>query len=339
MTLDKPTAPGIESGAGASANSTIRVVYIAAAPRSGTTILASLLGEVPGYFNAGEVRFLWRQIARSGRCGCGTQLTRCDVWSSILAGVVSDTDEQSVESLVDAGMAHSLIRTLPRDLVRRHLLGSQRPSLHRYMAQTLPVYGAIAAARRSPIIVDSSKSPSYAYLLADSPRIKVHLLHLVRDPRAVVYSSLRELGGTKSMSSRTRSTLYWAAKWTAWNLWLEMFVRPHAAAYTRVAYEDFTDAPYQHLCRMVASHGQDATHLPVTGHGSRIARLDTNHTLYGNGNRFQVGPVPIQADEEWRREMPPRDRALVTAVTWPLLLRYGFHRPRAEERLVKRPER
>jgi hypothetical protein len=180
------------------------------------------------------------------------------------------------------------------------------------------------------MIVDSSKSPSYAYLLATSPNIKVHLLHLVRDPRAVVYSGLRDPGKAAPNWRRLRAILYSAAKWLTWNLWIEMFVRPRAATYVQVAYEDFADAPDEQLDRVVASHGRDVAHIPLEGGENHLARLVTNHTVYGNGNRFQVGPTPIRRDDEWKTAMRPHERALVTTLTWPLLARYGFHSRRTE---------
>jgi hypothetical protein len=315
---------------GMTTNGTTEIAYIAAAPRSGTTILASLLGNVSGYFNAGEVRFIWRQIAKAGRCGCGTQLTRCEVWSSILRAAPDHSDERVVANLTAAGLIHSRIGTLPRCLMQRRLLGRLPRHLHDYMARILPVYPAIAASQNSAMIVDSSKSPSYAYLLATSPNIKVHLLHVVRDPRAVVYSTLRDPGNAAPNWRRKRAILYSASKWLAWNLWIEMFLRRRAATYVQVAYEDFADAPYEQLDRVVASHGRDVAHPRLADDEDHVARLVTNHTVYGNGNRFRVGPTPIRSDDEWKTAMRPHERALVTALTWPLLARYGFHSRRTE---------
>ena len=50
----------------------------------------------------------------------------------------------------------------------------------------------------------------------------------------------------------------------------------------------------------------------------------TTHSVSGNPNRFGTGEVELRADEEWRRAMRTVDRGLVTALTWPLLLRYRY---------------
>ena len=58
------------------------VLYIAGTGRSGSTLLASILGEVEGVFAAGEVRYLWqRGLAERRLCGCGVPVRDCPVWT------------------------------------------------------------------------------------------------------------------------------------------------------------------------------------------------------------------------------------------------------------------
>jgi hypothetical protein len=300
------------------------IVYIAAAPRSGTTIVSLLLGEVPGIFNAGEVRFLWKQIAEAGTCGCGEHLDQCEVWSRALAATAGHALNGIAGDLVKGGAAHSLIRTLPIGLIRRRLLGRLPEQMRLHLNRTLPVYGAVATAGGAHLVVDSSKSPSYAYLLSGSPELTFHLLHVVRDPRAVVYSWLRERGNAAPRGLRIRAVVYHALKWTAWNLWIEALVRRRSATYVRVVYEDFVRAPYMQLFRIVMSHGLGVDHMPIAGPDAHAAQLNPNHTVDGNGYRFRVGLVPIQPDDEWTQLMQWHERLIVELLTWPLLGRYGF---------------
>ena len=48
------------------------------------------------------------------------------------------------------------------------------------------------------------------------------------------------------------------------------------------------------------------------------------HSVAGNPMRFRTGPTRLRADEEWRTAMPAADRRLVTAMSWPLLRRFGY---------------
>ena len=60
------------------------VLYIAGTGRSGSTVLANLLGEVDGFFAAGEVRFLWqRGLVENRLCGCGAPVSECAVWREV----------------------------------------------------------------------------------------------------------------------------------------------------------------------------------------------------------------------------------------------------------------
>src|SRR5205085_9377274 len=63
----------------------VRVLLIAGSGRSGSTLLANLLGSVPGVFSAGEMRYLFDRGLRDNRlCGCGVPFRECPVWTRIL---------------------------------------------------------------------------------------------------------------------------------------------------------------------------------------------------------------------------------------------------------------
>jgi hypothetical protein len=44
----------------------------------------------------------------------------------------------------------------------------------------------------------------------------------------------------------------------------------------------------------------------------------------GNPMRFKTGRLDLRLDDAWRREMPHRQAALVTGLTWPLQRWYGY---------------
>jgi hypothetical protein len=54
------------------------------------------------------------------------------------------------------------------------------------------------------------------------------------------------------------------------------------------------------------------------------SELGANHTVAGSLVRLRQGRVSIPLDDEWTSRLPPADRRLVTALTWPLLRRYGY---------------
>ena len=168
------------------------VIYIAGTGRSGSTLLASLLGEVEGCFAAGEVRYLWqRGLAERRLCGCGVPVRECPVWKRVLAESGHLDDPDRVEGVVSLLQRTGRIRNLPAILV-----GSLRPELDparslsgaRDRAALGDVYAAMAHVTGSRVIVDSSKLPAYANVLAATPGIDLRVVHLIRDPRGAAHS-------------------------------------------------------------------------------------------------------------------------------------------------------
>ena len=83
----------------------IKVLFLAGKGRSGGTILASLLGQLPGFFNAGELNKLWDYVLMPNyQCGCGEPLRSCETWSAILAEADRLYREQTGAPLLSEGV-------------------------------------------------------------------------------------------------------------------------------------------------------------------------------------------------------------------------------------------
>jgi len=63
----------------------VKVLSIVGEGRSGSTVLAAILGELPGVFDAGELHWVWgRSLIEQRRCGCGRPPAECPVWSPVV---------------------------------------------------------------------------------------------------------------------------------------------------------------------------------------------------------------------------------------------------------------
>jgi hypothetical protein len=157
-----------------------RLLYVLGRGRSGSTILAQVLGALDGFFTAGEVRMLWDPVLRhDSHCACGAPVRQCPVWSKVLKRI----------GPVDP---HRVVRW-QREVVREGRLpqllrGSTWPALAGYRRVMDRVYAAIADVTGCHTIVDTSKRPSYAVVARGLPSMDPYFLHLVRDPRASAYS-------------------------------------------------------------------------------------------------------------------------------------------------------
>src|SRR4026207_1713343 len=65
----------------------VKVMFLEGKGRSGGTLLASLLGQLPGFFNIGELNRLWDWgLVSNHRCGCGLPGQGCPPGPAILEG-------------------------------------------------------------------------------------------------------------------------------------------------------------------------------------------------------------------------------------------------------------
>jgi hypothetical protein len=301
-----------------------QVVYVGSWSRSGSTLLDLMLGSMPGFVSVGEVRFLWdRGLIEGQLCGCGVPVPSCPFWGAVLDeafGPDRRPDPAEMRALRDRvdGLAR-----LP------YTAGPWRPAgLARELAAFREVLGrlyrAIGRVAGARVVVDSSKYAAYGRLLAGAPGVDLRLVHLVRDSRAVAYSWTRtkrllEVPGEERympVHPVWRSAAYWALE----NVALEV-VKPAATRAAVLRYDDLTGRPawaVEHTLRRLGLEGDAG----VLASGQLPAH--PNHTVAGNPIRLTQGPIAVRPDLEWRSRIAPRARRLVTALTWPLLLRYGF---------------
>lgn len=315
--------------------SPVAVLSIVGPGRSGSTLLAGILGELPGVVDVGELRWLWQRGVLEGRpCGCGAPPVQCPVWCQVLARTVGALSTPGNASAADREVVDIVAAQdrLARRSRRVRVIRSAReggagcPDLRRVRSVTGRLLEAIAATTGARVIVDASKRPIDAAVVAGLPGVDHYVLHLVRDPRAVAFSWRRskELAGPGSNSGQMakRGLVGSAERWTENNLGTELLRRyVPSDRWMRLRYEDFVAAPREALAPLLGMLGATGP-SPVGADGT--VELGRNHTVAGNPVRFRTGPVPIRADDEWRSAMTGRQKALVTGLTLPLLRRYGY---------------
>jgi Sulfotransferase family len=297
------------------------VVAIVGAGRSGSTLLGALLGQSPGVVNAGEVRYLWeRGFVEQRLCGCGKPVPECPVWSR----VAEQVGPAALANMRKHQRRHGRIRHVPIALA-----GRVRPAIIDRRAGALVdplghLYRAIAAASGCQVIVDSSKLPLYTQIVQRVPDLDVKVIHLVRDARATAFSWQRKKAladGAPRAFKETMSPGRSAALWTIWNA-LGDGLFPDGADLRRVRYEDLVEHPRRTLEELHRWIGTTmAEHTFIDEHRVVIA---PTHTVAGNADRMRTGTVSIRPDDEWRHAQADNARRLVTAISWPLLVRHRY---------------
>lgn len=298
----------------------VQVLYLAGTMRSGSTILGRLLGALPEAFHVGEIDHLTRAFSGADiRCECRELVPECGFWQAAVTQAFGTRSFPNFAAL-RATRDEYRLRTLPRLLLPRTAAQSRR--LGEYLAALGALYAAVRDVSGAGVIVDGSKDPLYLYLLSQVPGVDLHVVHLVRDSRAVAFSQQR-VKKDPDFLSRPAQLQRFSPRQTAWQ-WNAVTALLDAARHPRpllLRYEDFVLDPSAAIARIWELTGRP---LPPLGFlRSPSITLAPGHSCAGNPDRFQ-SEVRIKPDTEWQTKMPPRDRAVVTALTFPLLLRHGY---------------
>jgi len=312
--------------------SALTVLYITGWCRSGSTIIGNVLNEVEGCFHTGELSFLWKNAYGNGSntlCGCGTHLVQCPLWSKVLEQGSRPGEAPEAHALRVVKRQQDTVRTRHTWRVLRQ--GTPSSELYEHAQLLASTYRTIAEATGSHVIVDSGKFPSEAALLPQVSGISPYYLHLVRDPRAVAHSWTKTKQYVVPMSA-ARSTAYWFG----FNVASELVTRRHPERSLFLRYEDFIASPAATIDSLLKLIREDGAVNPVKG---RTVVLGRNHTVTGNPDRFLSGSTLLRpGDDAWRKELAPRVKALVSALSWPLTGRYGYRGPPAPAQVIPGPE-
>ncbi len=173
------------------------LVYILAASHSGSTLTAMLLNAHPEICTAGELKASGLGKISGYRCSCRSLIGDCPFWQQIAAAMQSAGLEYDVRdartSLRDApGFAARLLRPLHRSPVLERVRDAAlwfspgwRHWLPAWGARNQALVESIAGVAGAKMVADSSKIAIRLKYLRRSTRLRIKVIHLVRDGRAV----------------------------------------------------------------------------------------------------------------------------------------------------------
>ncbi|RDH81030.1 MAG: hypothetical protein DIZ80_12980 [endosymbiont of Galathealinum brachiosum] len=300
-----------------------KVLYIAAHSRSGSTILDRVLSQVEGGFSVGELRNIWlRSFGENQLCGCSNKFNECDIWKNIV-------DDSNLDKKY-ANQIHKLSRDVDRfkkipQIWFPFLRDIQfNKKMNEYHAALETIYSSIENVVAPEFIIDSSKNSSYAMHLMNLDNIDLHVIHLVRDSRAVAFSRLRK---------KKRPEIHWKDEYMAvtpayktalqWNVMnYSMDIMKSRCSYSLVKYEDFMQEPTSTISNILADaglHNKDLSFIK-----GRKINLAVDHTVSGNPMRFKVGDIELRSDDQWVSRLSKLNNNIVTLLTYFRLKKYGY---------------
>lgn len=303
-----------------------RVLYVGGMPRSGTTLMTWMLGQLPGHTAVGELFYLWTAaLERDQLCGCGEHFHACPFWTEVgerAFGGWDQVDRERMATLVDRVDRTSRIPAL----LASRVLPGVRAELEEYAGVMARLYAAAAEVAGVEVSVDGSKRPSLAAALAISHAVDLRVVHVVRDPRGVVYSWSRQVALPEGASSRghlkARSARLITRRWLTVNAMIGGLRRLGVPVLT-VRYEDLARRPREALAEVADFAGVDEPGALdfVTDEGLHLAPA---HMVEGGRVRFQPSPLTVRLDDAWHEGLAPRRRRAVDLATRLSRRRYGY---------------
>jgi len=306
----------------------VHVLYIAGFGRSGSTLLDRLLGSTSKVHSGGEIGGVWTLgLVNDRLCSCGAKFSSCPFWRAVGAASFSSLQVGEVTDIAKYFRKTFPARRMWRIIFRRSRRKMMDSAPKNFSDTTARLYRGLRDVSSSPVVVDSSKLATYLVMLAQVPSLDIQVVHLVRDPRAVAHSWQRpritDPDGRSTMSriGAAKSAILWTlmngiVEWISWRLGLP---------YIRIRYEDLVKDPAQTAGRLRLDVLREADlYFDEAGQvGEGDVNLGVTHMISGNPMRFQQGRTPIIEDDDWKSG-PWSRRAMVAAITFPLLKRYGY---------------
>ena len=292
--------------------------------RSGSTILDNLLGELDGFFSLGELHNLWlRGLIGGQRCGCRAPIESCEVWSTVLSEVFDDSRNGADRDQIVRWQAEAVRVRNTRRLLRQETGRVGWKALDAYVRVLSKTYEALSRITGARVLVDSSKRPQHGALLHLVEGIRPWFVHLVRDPRAVAYSRQRTIPLPDGEEMGRYGPFHVSSRWVVRNIASHMVRRRYPPDRSLlVRYEDFVARPRSIVDAIAQLVDEYPTTLPFVD--ERTVLLGINHSVCGNPSRYKTGLVELRLDDEWRSHQRLVDRFVTTAVSLPLLSRYGY---------------
>jgi hypothetical protein len=305
----------------------VHVLFVGGFGRSGTTLVSRMLGELPDVCAIGETVNIWRQgVLLNERCGCGSDFYECPFWQQVGKLAFGGWDTINSHYVLTLKSSIDRFRFIPALMAPKNSSTIKR-RLEEYSSLYAKLYSAVSEVSRCSFIIDSSKHASLAHCLRHRPDLDLRVVHMIRDSRGVAYSWSKAVARPEAQDATNLmdqfSPYHASLLWNSYNASLSLLPRLGVPS-LQLRYEDFVKAPEWGLHQISHLSGIDIIRGSLAFLGEGCANFGATHSVAGNPMRFKYGTVAVREDDEWRSKLSIRDQIVVTGLTLPLLLRYGY---------------
>ncbi|MBW8873563.1 MAG: sulfotransferase [Acidobacteria bacterium] len=302
------------------------LVYIMGHGYSGSTLLTFLLGSHPRIATIGELGIAPRGKTPTPQeyfCSCQTPILECDFWQRVTRGMEERGQPFDIwDSDLDfrhngGGLSDIVLRAVQRgpalETIRSaalQVLPAASREMRRILARIEALVETVLGIQGRGVFLDSSKRPERAVFMSRVPSFRMKVIHLVRDGRAVSWSSMKNLGIGPEEAARS---------WVADNQGSE-----HARRYfdperwLTLRYEDLCAHPDETLTGVYDFIGVPAKN------GIHDFRNFEHHII---GNRMRLASTSeIRLDERWKEALTREQMGIIERHVTPLNRKYGYGR-------------
>jgi hypothetical protein len=309
-----------------------KLIYLAAASHSGSTMTAMLLGAHPDLCSVGELK-AGDLGARDGYlCSCKALVEECSFWNGIhqkmkkrgqnFSILNAGTDIRTGATPYVFKLLKPLVRGSFCEYIRDALLflsptwRKQLPILQKRNADYI---AAIAEQANAEAVVDSSKIGIRLKYLLKNNDIDVKVIWVVRDGRGVslAYKNPSEYaeskdpkmrgGGIGKAREKGRNIDKGAHEWVRCNQEAQaLLATMDKSKWIKVHYEDMCNDTENTLDKVFEFIGVDPTK-------KRLDFKGVEHHVVGNGMRLDDSDV-IKLDDRWRTELTEEELNRFNAV-------------------------
>jgi hypothetical protein len=296
----------------------IKLIYIASNGRSGSTLLDMLLGAHPNMWTLGEFHNLpWELIEQRQACGCGQDVATCSFWKKVI---------NKHQSILSNGSIHHFREGAGRGKVLRlkeiwdlyfkkmnRVLSHEKRSYAKENEDVIKYVMDIAREYKDvEYVVDASKDPYRLFWLYQSGIFDIHAIHIVKDPRAYVYSM------TKNDAGNLKKTFRMSIRYVFENQLIKKVIRrlntKHAI---QIRYEDLALNPEKVMKNILKQ-------LDINSDNYKFEDFrGINHAVSGNAMRFESRGIKL--DEKWKDNLSPRLQWVIKLLTRLSAKRFGYN--------------
>ncbi len=280
------------------------------AGRSGTTALATFLGNNRNILTVGEMHQFFEHINEQKHCSCENTLESCEVWSKVLEKLPKDyiSNAKEYKIFCEKFEYHSAV---PKYLLNKF----SEDELERYKTINETIFETISKEYNAKYILDSAKYIGRYIGLSKSKKLNLKTILLIRDVRGVINSFSKAVQSPRG----TMSTIIY---WLIVNSVVEFLYRiSKKESMIKIKYENLIEDPISEFSRL-----EEFLNLDLSDIKNKIRyndSFDIPHII--GGNRItKEKQIKFKKDVCWREKYSSSKKLFYYFLASPIMILNRF---------------